>query len=201
MPDFEIPAGYEYNRELTAEEHKRVVANTHAPGEKVRVNMKVSKEAIADLVDIAQANDGLVEVEAVVVEDSYVYYRVKGVEGLYGGNALIDARNFEHCYGAILCYEDELWVADLENSDRAFKVEGAPEVHVRWSQGVETYDDLYKLVAEMDGAAGEFNVIDNGPAGWSLNGIPWWADLSEDERSKAVDAIASHKASLANLGI
>lgn len=201
MPNFEVPAGYVYPETYTMEDHLRTVANAFAPGDKVKVNPHVNKQDIAVLTEFANKNDGIVEVEAVVVIDNYLKYRIKGLEGLQGGNAITDIRHHEHCYGVLFQNDNELWVADLEDSSRVFKIQGDPEVHVRYNLGTNTYKELTDLVVEMKGASGEFNMMDNGEAGWSLVGVPWYAGVDEEEMQKAVASVEAHKVSQPSMGM
>jgi hypothetical protein len=177
------------------------VSNTFAPGEKVRVNPEVNKGAVAALAEFANNNDGIVEVEAVLVVDNYIKYRVKGLEGLQGGNALTDVRNHEHCYGVLFQHDNELWAVDLEDSSRVFRIQGDPEVHVRYNLGTNTYQELTDLIVEMKGASGEFNVMDNGDAGWSLCGVPWYAGADPEELQKAVASVEAYKESHPSMGM
>lgn len=201
MTKFQAPSGYEYPETYTIEDHLRIVSKTFAPGAKVRVNPEVNKEDIAVLTELANNNDGIVEVEAVIVVDNYLKYRVKGLEGLQGGNALTDVRNHEHCYGVLFQHDNELWVADLEDSSRVFKIQGDPEVHVRYNLGTNTFKELTDLVVEMKGASGEFNMMDNGEAGWSLVGVPWYAGVDPEEMQKAVASVEAHKESQPSMGM
>lgn len=201
MPNFDVPVGYEYPETYTIEDHLRTVANTFAPGDKVKVNPHVNKQDIAVLTAFANKNDGIVEVEAVVVIDNYLKYRIKGLEGLQGGNAITDIRHHEHCYGALFQHDNELWVADLEDSSRVFKIQGDPEVHVRYNLGTNTYQELTDLVVEMKGASGEFNMMDNGEDGWSLAGVPWYSGAGKGEIEHAIASVEAYKASQLSMAL